>query len=415
MLGARMHYAVPSLLARSGNLGTFYTDIYLGNKPALRALLANLPFVFNRKLSLRLQGRACDGIPAQRVASFDGLGLSTFYLCRRARTAAELDRAYAATNRAFCERVRKRVDGADAIYGFNGAAVEIFLDAKEHGIKCILEQVSAPKRIENQLLREEAERWPGWEPGLSFGPDGGPLAKREEEEWKLADGVLCPSEFVSEGLQQCGADPAKNAVVPYGIETRLFPPKPKRAVGASLNVLFVGKVGLLKGVPYVLKALSMLKSKRVRCRLVGGVALDSRRFSEATGRAEIVGPVPRSQVAEFYRWADVFVFPSICEGSATVTYEALANGLPAITTANAGSVVRDGHEGFIVPIRDAEAIATRLEQFASDRELLAEMSSAAVERSREFTLERYGERLMQAITPLFTQKAEGSVLPSQYS
>ena len=107
--------------------------------------------------------------------------------------------------------------------------------------------------------------------------------------------------------------------------------------------------------------------------------------------------MPRSEISEQYAWADVFLLPSLCEGSATVCYEALAAGLPVVTTPNAGSVVRDGVEGFTVPIRDSEAIVQKLERLAADRELLAEMSRNALERAREFTVERYGERLVRAV------------------
>jgi glycosyltransferase involved in cell wall biosynthesis len=102
-------------------------------------------------------------------------------------------------------------------------------------------------------------------------------------------------------------------------------------------------------------------------------------------------------MAEHYAWADVFLLPSICEGSATVCYEALAAGVPVITTENAGSVVRDGVDGFIVPIRDAEAVVERLEMLYRDRELLESMSRGAFARAREFTVEKYGERLLEAI------------------
>jgi glycosyltransferase involved in cell wall biosynthesis len=71
--------------------------------------------------------------------------------------------------------------------------------------------------------------------------------------------------------------------------------------------------------------------------------------------------------------------------------------LPVITTPNAGSVVRDGVDGFIVPIRDAEAIAEKLERLVRKRDLLAWMSANALARSREFTVEKYGERLLAAI------------------
>jgi glycosyltransferase involved in cell wall biosynthesis len=102
-------------------------------------------------------------------------------------------------------------------------------------------------------------------------------------------------------------------------------------------------------------------------------------------------------MAGHYRWADVFVLPSVCEGSATVCYEALAAGLPVITTPHAGSVVRDGLDGYIVPIRDSGAIAQKLERLASDPELLTAMAANAAARAREFTIARYAERLLAVI------------------
>ena len=103
-------------------------------------------------------------------------------------------------------------------------------------------------------------------------------------------------------------------------------------------------------------------------------------------------------MAAHYRWADVFVLPSICEGSAAVCYEALAYGLPVITTPNAGSVVRNGVDGYIVPIRDADAIACKLELLASDPRLLAELSANVKDRAREFTVSRYAARLFSTIS-----------------
>lgn len=73
-----------------------------------------------------------------------------------------------------------------------------------------------------------------------------------------------------------------------------------------------------------------------------------------------LGRVPRAEMKDLYNWADVFVLPSICEGSAMVTYEALLAGIPTITTDNSGSIVRDGIDGAIVPIREIDAIANQL-------------------------------------------------------
>ncbi|MCK4375945.1 MAG: glycosyltransferase family 4 protein, partial [Candidatus Brocadiae bacterium] len=126
-------------------------------------------------------------------------------------------------------------------------------------------------------------------------------------------------------------------------------------------------------------------------------------MSACPANVEVVGPVPRDEVMMHYRWADVFCLPSICEGSATVTYEALAAGLPVVTTSNTGSIVRDGVEGFIVPIRDSDAIADALARLLKDRQLLRDMSQAALDRSAYGSLDAYGERLVSALTDLMGQ------------
>jgi glycosyltransferase involved in cell wall biosynthesis len=78
----------------------------------------------------------------------------------------------------------------------------------------------------------------------------------------------------------------------------------------------------------------------------------------------------------------------------------MACGVPVITTPNCGSVVRDGVDGFIVPIRDATAIADKVELLLADRALREHMGRSARERAREFTWERYGERLLGALARL---------------
>jgi glycosyltransferase involved in cell wall biosynthesis len=95
--------------------------------------------------------------------------------------------------------------------------------------------------------------------------------------------------------------------------------------------------------------------------------------------------------------ADVFVLPSLAEGSAETTYEALACGVPVVTTLEAGSVVRDGVDGWIVPSRDPDALANAIAEIVGDRQKRERMSRAARERARDYTWERYGERLLAAL------------------
>ena len=80
-----------------------------------------------------------------------------------------------------------------------------------------------------------------------------------------------------------------------------------------------------------------------------------------------------------------------------VTYEALASGLPVVATPNAGSWVRDGVDGLIVPAGNPEALAAAIERLAGDRSLLADLSHNALQRRKELGLDALQQRLVRVI------------------
>jgi glycosyltransferase involved in cell wall biosynthesis len=96
------------------------------------------------------------------------------------------------------------------------------------------------------------------------------------------------------------------------------------------------------------------------------------------------------------------VFPSIEEGSALVTYEALASGLPVVATPNAGSVVQDGVQGFIVEAQNPPALGTRLDQLRADACLRRAMGAAARRLAEGFPWAGYGQRLLEAYQQMTT-------------
>ena len=90
---------------------------------------------------------------------------------------------------------------------------------------------------------------------------------------------------------------------------------------------------------------------------------------------------------EYYRQASVLVFPSLTEGFGRVTLEAMACGIPVITTENARGIVEDGKTGFVVPIRDATAIREKIEYLYRNKDIAAAMgveARKAVESKKPF-------------------------------
>ncbi len=399
-LGARMHYAVPRILHDANLLDQLYTDICIGDR--LAAVVSADPMHLIPAAFRRLKDRHPVGIPPNRITSFPLLGFRSWSQLSAARTRTQRTAAYLWANKRFCELIARRGLGkATNVYAFNGAALELFHSARAGCRTTVLEQTIAPISVVEPLLNEEQERYPGWEAPIESYELADEWSRREADEWSLADYVICGSHFVSQALRDAGVPAERTVVVPYGIEKSFSPASP-RTHAAPLRVLVVGTVCLRKGMQYVLEAAKLLRDS-VSIRVAGSVSILPGARRELERHVTLLGPVPRSKMKSLYEWADIFLLPSLCEGSATATYEALSCGLPVVTTRNSGSVVRDGVEGFLIPIRDPQAIATALDKLRDDT-LRREISYRAAERSNRFGLEQYAERLLaQLVRPKMGQ------------
>jgi glycosyltransferase involved in cell wall biosynthesis len=398
MIGARRQYAVPRILAGRGWLETFFTDYFL--RASLWANIARKRIW--PKFIRALAGRHTPEIPPNRVRDFPLFALRRMRAAKRARAESHRWRAFADWNREFAARVSQQDWGAaNGVYAFNAAGLEILQRAtREHLIR-LIDQTTLPWEVEQRLLQEERTRWPDWEEGSVSESDWAALAERERAEWRLADLILCGSEPVREALIRCGVSAEQCEVVPYGVAPEHASPKTKAPRSGPLRVLFVGTLELRKGIPYLWQAAQRLPESVAIFRAVGSIRLSAAATAQLTPRIALLGPLPRAALANEYDWADVLVLPTLSEGSANVCYEAIARGVPVITTPAAGSVIRDGEEGFIVPPRDADALAERLATLAEDRARLRALAEASFRRAQEFTLERYAARLTAAIGALY--------------
>jgi colanic acid/amylovoran biosynthesis glycosyltransferase len=168
--------------------------------------------------------------------------------------------------------------------------------------------------------------------------------------------------------------------------------------GGPVRLLSTGRLVWKKGFDYLLTALSTLARRGVEfeARIVGeGELFNVLRFSiEDLGlrdRVRLEGAMTSQQVLEQLQRTDVFVLPSVEEGISNAVLEAMATGVPIVTT-NAGGMaeaITDGNEGFVVPVRDVEMLADRIEKLVRDPHLRASMGAIARQRAeREFSIAR---------------------------
>jgi glycosyltransferase involved in cell wall biosynthesis len=393
-LGARMHYAVPRILYSAGKLSRLFTDI-TANRGPLRCLNL-LPRMVRPAAVTRLLNRVPKGIPRGLIRTNSMLGIS--YARRFAKTRTERERIelFLRVGTSFCQWVtRQNWADATVVYVYNTAGLEVLKEAQRRGLATVSEQTIAPFRVERKILAEERERYPSWGDDDGERPEFAEYADREEKEWQLADSILCGSEFVRESIKQAGGPIEKCRILPYGVDLD-FAALPSREHDGPLRVLTVGAVGLRKGTPYAIEAAKRLRGQAV-FRWVGAFKAAESARTDLGPDVEFVGMVPRSEVINHYAWADVFLLPSLCEGSATATYEALTAGRPVVCTPNCGSVVRDGVEGYVIPVRDINALVDRLERLARDSDLRMQMADAARHKAAAVNFESYARDLLATL------------------
>jgi glycosyltransferase involved in cell wall biosynthesis len=254
-----------------------------------------------------------------------------------------------------------------------------------------------------EIYQQEADLHPDFADSLpNCVPDA--LIDRCTLEALLADRILVASDYVRQTLLSVGVDPSRIQFVPYGVDTDRFHPATRRDE-KIFRVLFVGQLSQRKGIKYLLEAWRGLRLPNAELLLAGTLIGSGKGLAPYAGCFRHVSAVPHAEVHRLFAEADVFVYPSLLEGSALAIYEALACGLPVITTPNSGSVVRDGREGFVVPIRDVEGLQERILLLHSNHELRQEMSLRARSRAEEFTWAAYRHRLVAAILDLLTAES----------
>jgi glycosyltransferase involved in cell wall biosynthesis len=214
------------------------------------------------------------------------------------------------------------------------------------------------------------------------------------EEYALADLILVLSEKAAETFRVAGFPDEKLFMLPRGADIERFTPGAQPSI---FRAIFTGALIQRKGVHWLLEAWHRLALKDAELALVGRVHDEIKPFLDRfpSPTIKLAGFVSRTE--DYYRESSVHIFPSRCEGSAKVTYDAAACGLPQITTRESGDVVVDGLNGIVVPCGDVDALCAAIERMYLSPALRAEMGRAGRARVVEnFTWDHYRGRLVEA-------------------
>jgi len=262
-------------------------------------------------------------------------------------------------------------------------ALESAEKARKLGAIVILDSGNCHAAEENKIFAEEfrvlRREFPRWRRVLEA---------RQTKEYDLADYIVVPSSYARSTFLDAGLNPAKVLVAGLGVDISTFTPscrKPK-----TFTVLYVGQLSIRKGTHYLIEAIRKLRHLQIRWVLIGQLHAEIKPYmAKISTKVEYYTHVVHQELPRWYRTASVFVLPSLSDSFGLVVYEAMASGIPVIITENCGAEIDNGVQGFVVPARDAEAIADRIAFLYEQEEIKREMGQAARRKVEQQTWERY--------------------------
>jgi starch synthase len=287
---------------------------------------------------------------------------------------------------------------SDIFWGFQGSCLESLKAANSAGKTAVCEFATAHVTAAIRILSEEAEKHPEWAATISNLNFPGWYRERLEQEPHAAHVCIAASGFTQRSLEEVGIPSERIQLLPLAADVDLFQFAERRRVG-PLKVLFVGGIGQRKGIKYLLEAVRQLDSAQIELSLLGPAPAYDRPLKAFSKWHTYLGRTDQAGVVRQMQKADVLVLPSVFEGFGLVIIEAMATGLPVITSTHScgPEVIREAVDGFVLAPDDVTGLAQKIAWCAEHRDQLVQMGRAAHERAHEFSWDAHRERLNQLL------------------
>jgi glycosyltransferase involved in cell wall biosynthesis len=284
-----------------------------------------------------------------------------------------------------------------AVHAYEDCSLRQFRRARQLGKACIYDLPIGYYAAWDTLQASLAKRYSAWLPSAGVSQ---PVAREHKrEEMQLADLVLAPSAFVAGTIRDAGVT-TPIVVAPFGVDAAGWTIAPDLTPGRDLTFLFVGQCSVRKGVPLLLDAWRAAALRGARLQLVGPWRLAEAKKKDLPPDCSWSGPVSSGQLRAVYAAADVFVFPTNFEGRALVVGEALASGLPVLTTKASGmDDAVDESCGQIIAADSLEELVESLRRFAREHERLPALRRAARAKAEALSWDKYRAGVADAVRP----------------
>jgi glycosyltransferase involved in cell wall biosynthesis len=396
--GARGHYGLALALQRAGILKRIYTDFYAPPGSA-QGVIARLLQRVKPAIAKRMLERHSPGLDRRLIRQNFSLMLK---LRLREKQFDNRVRYFQWAAEETAKWVMKTErDYSGLMIGFvRNIHPALCRHCRGKGMPVIGDQMIAPAATEMMEDAVQQANWPGWEDRGGDNAEEYQLVNAfERETWNAANHLIAPSDYVKGELVRHGVAAEKVTVVNYAVDDSVFRPVDRSGrEDKPITIGFMGTVCLRKGIQFFNEMAKRFRGdRRVRFVAVGPLQITEIAANRVRENVEVVGKVPRSESLKWFSDFDIFYFPTTCEGSAYVLMEAMATGLPIVTSPNSGTVARNHQECFVARYDDLDAHAAYLERLIADRDLRLAMGEAAATYYKRFDINSYSSRLYDVV------------------
>lgn len=282
----------------------------------------------------------------------------------------------------------------DILHGFSGSCFYSMSEAKKQGKICIVDQHDVYYKMSDPLIEDELKKNPNNLSSISYWPPHKGYHKRVDEELKIADYAFVPSTFSLKTFKDYGIAKEKLILMPFGIEADSIRKEIASKERKEFKVGFIGSIGLRKGIRYLMEAVREIDNPNIKLYIAGSFQAKGNILQEYRGYYNLMGYLSPSKKEGFISDLDVLVLPSLIDSFGIVILEAMAKGIAVIASENTGGpdIINNGNDGFIVPIRNTEAIKEKILYLYNNRQKRVDMGRKALEKVSNFTWDRYADR-----------------------
>ncbi|OMP31777.1 glycosyltransferase family 4 protein [Mangrovimonas sp. DI 80] len=259
------------------------------------------------------------------------------------------------------KQIKKRYENGtisegSIFWGFQGSCYFSLIAAREAGMITVIELATAHVIAARRILGEEKELHSEWADSIDNLYFPADYEERLVREPHLADYVVAASEFTKSTLEEVGILPDKVIYLPLGVDTDSVEGKSESVLSKPIKLLYAGTVTQRKGIKYLLNALQDFDEKDIELHIYGHVQGSGEAFKTYSNKVKYHGAVSQKELFKLYKNFDFLVLPSVFEGFGLVIVEAMAAGVPVITTKHTfgAELIENKRNGFLVEIRSVE-------------------------------------------------------------